>query len=152
MNLNDLLIHESFDPETVLILRHRPQEPEFRKVFPWLAAENPTVFNAYQQTQSNATVERAMRSAGHVAAFIGHEPGKALFAGLYQVAGYEELTHQQYWDHPLKAELRRLGHSGATEEERPAILWFDLQLTDVYARWKGKLVVGWPPPERSWWR
>jgi hypothetical protein len=21
-----------------------------------------------------------------------------------------------------------------------------------YAHWKGKLIVGWPPPERSWWR
>jgi hypothetical protein len=32
------------------------------------------------------------------------------------------------------------------------MLWFDLNPTDFYAHWKGKLVVGWPPPERSWWR
>jgi hypothetical protein len=24
--------------------------------------------------------------------------------------------------------------------------------TDFYRYWKGKLIVGWPPPERSWWR
>ncbi len=23
---------------------------------------------------------------------------------------------------------------------------------DFYAQWKGKLIIGWPPPERSWWR
>ena len=38
------------------------------------------------------------------------------------------------------------------EERRPSILWFDLVQTDFYANWKGKLIVGWPPPERSWWR
>jgi len=30
--------------------------------------------------------------------------------------------------------------------------FFDLGLTDFRADWKGKLVVGWPPPERAWWR
>jgi hypothetical protein len=28
-------------PKTVLVLRHRPKEREFRKVLPWLAAERP---------------------------------------------------------------------------------------------------------------
>jgi hypothetical protein len=23
---------------------------------------------------------------------------------------------------------------------------------DFYSEWKGKLIVDWPPPERSWWR
>jgi len=43
--------------------------------------------------------------------------------------------------------------AGWTEEERRnQLLWFELALTDSYASWKGRLVVGWPPPERSWWR
>ena len=25
-------------------------------------------------------------------------------------------------------------------------------LTDFYAHWKGRLIINWPPPERSWWR
>ncbi len=36
--------------------------------------------------------------------------------------------------------------------DRPSLLWFNLAPTDFYAHWKGKLVIGWPPPERSWWR
>ena len=44
------------------------------------------------------------------------------------------------------------GFSVAEEECRPSILRFDLDLTDMYAQWKGKLIVRWPPPERSWWR
>lgn len=35
---------------------------------------------------------------------------------------------------------------------RTSLLWFDLKLTDFYAPWHGKLIVHWPPPERSWWR
>jgi hypothetical protein len=38
------------------------------------------------------------------------------------------------------------------EEKRLSVLWFDLELTDFYASWKGRLVIEWPPPELSWWR
>ncbi len=31
-------------------------------------------------------------------------------------------------------------------------LWFDLKLQTFRSDWIGKLVVGWPPPPRSWWR
>jgi hypothetical protein len=37
-------------------------------------------------------------------------------------------------------------------DSRKSILWFDLSLTGFHLDWKGKLVIGWPPPERSWWR
>jgi hypothetical protein len=53
-------------------------------VFPLLAADRPDLFNAYQQTQGRK-VEKAMTKAGYVASFIGHEPGKALFVGLYKI-------------------------------------------------------------------
>ncbi len=49
MNLKDLLVAKEIDPQRVLVLRHRPLEPELSKVLPWLAAERPDVFNAYQQ-------------------------------------------------------------------------------------------------------
>jgi hypothetical protein len=39
-----------------------------------------------------------------------------------------------------------------TEDEYPSELWFDLELTDAYSDWKGKLIVTWPPPEISWAR
>jgi hypothetical protein len=51
-------------------MRHRPQEPELRKVLPWLAAEKPELFNAYQQTHGER-VEKAMLGAKFVASFIG---------------------------------------------------------------------------------
>ena len=52
-----------------------------------------------------------------------------------------------------RLEMKAFGMEGFTEAEgRPSVLWFDLELMDFYPSWKGKLIVGWPPPERSWWR
>jgi hypothetical protein len=42
-------------------MRHRPKEPKLNKVLPWLAAERPELFNAYQQTQ-NERAEQALCS------------------------------------------------------------------------------------------
>jgi hypothetical protein len=40
MTLNDLLQKQSIDPKCVVVLRHRPTEPELRRVLPWLVHEN----------------------------------------------------------------------------------------------------------------
>jgi hypothetical protein len=51
MDLNDLFQKKGIDPQQVLVLHHRPSEPEINKVLPSLAAEKPVVFNACRQTQ-----------------------------------------------------------------------------------------------------
>jgi hypothetical protein len=154
MNLNDLLENKRIDPQHVLVLRHRPTEPGLNKVLPWLAAEKPDVFNAYQQTQGEKLerVMAGMTGSGYVASFIGHAPGKALFVGLYAIGTSKPLTPKQYWEVPAYTEMKSFGMRGFTGEKRSSVLWFDLAPADVFASWKGKLVVGWPPPERSWWR
>jgi hypothetical protein len=154
MNLNDLLKGQGIDPQRVLVLRHRPNEPELNRRLPWLAAE-PDLFNAYQQTQGKR-VERAMQAMtgnGYVASFIGLEAGTALFVGLYSIGESKVLSREQFWRVPAYVELKPLGMRGfADEDPEGSVLWFDLKLTDFYAQWKGKLIVRWPPPERSWWR
>ena len=153
MNLNDLIRNKGISPEQVIVLRHRPYEPRLNKVLPWLAAEKPDVFNAYQQTQGEK-LEKVMVNlvgSGYIASFIGHEPGKALFVGVYSIGKTKPLTHKQYWQVPAYNEMKAFGMEGFTGE-RKTILWFDLKLTELFTSWKGKLIVGWPPPERSWWR
>jgi hypothetical protein len=154
MELNDLLLKKSINAEKVLVLRHRPFEKGFSKVFPWLAANRPDLFNAYQSTQGEQ-LERAMQKAQFVASFIGNEPGKAIFIGLYEIGEAKSLTREEYWAVPAYAEMKALGMEGFSEErdKRETILRFDLKQQDeFFPEWKGKLVVGWPPPERSWWR
>jgi|SRR5262245_17442699 len=153
MNLNDLLRGKGFDPQHVLVFRHRPWESQLNKVLPWLAAEKPDLFNAYQQSQG-PTLERAMgvmKGTGYVAGFIGREPGKALFIGLYSIKAAKLITNKQFWAMPAIAELKALGMD-SEESQRSTRQWFNLALTDFYPQWKGRLIIGWPPPERSWWR
>jgi hypothetical protein len=152
MNLNDLLLAKNVPPEQVIVLRHQPFEPELNKVLPWLAAEKPDVFNAYQQTQ-NPKVEKAMQNARYIASFIGYGAGKALFVGLYSMHGSRPLTLEEFWKVPAYKEMKAFGMQGFTGEEgRSSVLWFDLELTEIYDSWKGKLVIDWPGGERSWWR
>jgi hypothetical protein len=56
MDLTDPLVKQGFDLDKVMVLRHRPAEPALRKVLPWLAAEKPEVFNAYQREQNPGTI------------------------------------------------------------------------------------------------
>ncbi|NGY03364.1 GIY-YIG nuclease family protein [Solimonas terrae] len=153
MKLNDLLNQQGIDPSHVLVLRHRPSEPALNKVLPWLAAERPEVFNAYQQTQGER-LEKTMQKLqgkGYVASFIRHSAGKALFVGLYAIGASKSLSTKQYWAVPAYQEMQKFGMRGF-RKERASVLWFDLAITDFYAHWQGKLVVVWPPPDRSWYR
>lgn len=155
MNLNDLMQSKGIDPKHVLVFRHRPHEPELRKVLPWLAAERHDLFNAYQQTQREKCERmlQALVGTGFVASFIGHEPGKALFVGLYSIAGAKPLTYEKFWRVPAYVEMKSFGLKGWThKEQKKTVLWFDLVLNDFYDHWKGKLVIGWPSPERVWCR
>jgi hypothetical protein len=104
MQFNDLLAGAGIEPSGVIVFRHRPLEPELRKVLPWLANERPDVFNAYQQTQT-PRVEKAMKRAQFVASFIGHEAGKALFVGLYKLVGWKALSRKQLLRIPAHREL-----------------------------------------------
>jgi hypothetical protein len=155
MNLNDLLRGKDIEPKHVLVLRHRPQEPEMRRVLPWLAAERHDLFNAYQQTQreKRERMLNALVGSGFVASFIGHEPGKALFVGLYSIAAAKPLTYEKFWQVPAYREIKAFGLKGWThQQKRKSVLWFDLILNSFYDHWKGKLVISWPPPERVWCR
>lgn len=156
MNLNELLRSKNIDPRQVIVLRHRPKEPKLSKWLPWLAADKPDVFNAYQQTQGER-LQKAMdglAGAGYVASFIGRESGKALFVGLYSIAACKLLTYEEYWAIPAYRELNDYTQWYTSQADFPAsLLWFDLKLvTDFYASWKGRLIVRWPPPELAWWR
>jgi hypothetical protein len=137
--LNDLPV----EPSTTLLLRHQPTEREFRRKLPWLAAEDMEAYNAYQQTQSRA-VENQMLKATHVASFIGHTTGQALFVGIFEKHGEQRMTAAQKNAQPG---MKSIAHYFTLRES----FWFDLRLTNLLAEWKGRLTLNWPG-ERSWSR
>ncbi|MCW4455111.1 GIY-YIG nuclease family protein [Flavobacterium sp. MXW15] len=148
LELNDLLAKAGIDPKQVMVMRHRPTEKELRAVLPWLAAERHEVYNAYQ-SQHGPKVEAALAKARYLASFIGHAPGRAVFVGLYEVAGHRRVAADAFWTLPGNAELRELGTRGPQERDP---LWFELLPTEQGAALKGRLVIEWSGIERSWWR
>lgn len=147
MELNDLLEREKIDLASVLVFRHSPKEDALFKVMPWFITEKPQVFNAYQQTQT-PRVEKQLSRAKYVAAFFGHESDKAAFVGLYEKKKESTITAEQLRRKPEHRELLKYAH----DDSGPERLWFDLELTDMYAQWKGKLIIQWPRPARVWSR
>lgn len=152
MELNDLLEQAGINPQSVIVLRHRPTEPELNRRLPWLAVERPDVFNRYQQTQGPRLESSMLKLAGtgYLASFIGHAPGKALFIGLYAI-GNDNQRHNAEEILEWYKILEEYGWGGYRFKQSRVI--FDLKgPTDFCSAWKGKLIVEWPPPERSWWR
>lgn len=147
MNLHQLLIENGIDPDSTLVMRHRPTEPQLRKELIWLAAEKPDVFNAYQQCQ-NPRVERQLKQASHLASFIGHEPGRALFVGLYQNGTPMKVSRRWRQENAAFRELFAMGNKNGPGNW----LLFDLKLSQILQRWQGKLVVKWPGRELSYSR
>ena len=150
LELNDLLAKTGIDAERALVMRHRPTERDLRHALRAFAAERPDLFDAYQSIHG-PRVEEALRRAQHVVSFIGHEPGKALFVGIYRVEGWREISGPEWRALETSRVLMALGDRGP-DEDRNLLRLFNLVRTDALASWQGKLVVAWPPPERSWWR
>lgn len=153
MLFNQMLISQGIPLESTLVLRHRPTEPELNRIFPMLVGERPDLFRTYESAQ-NEKLEGAMAGmigTGYIASFIANGAGKALYVGCSKIDAAQPIAFEQYWEMPGNVELRSLGMSGF-RGERSTILWFNLVPMDFYGHWKGKLIVDWPPPERSWWR
>src|SRR6056297_2334867 len=91
-----------------------------------------------------------LAGTGYLACFIGHAPGKALFVGLYEI-GNDNKRHNAEEVSEWYKILEQYGWRKYAFKQSRVI--FDLTgPTDFCSAWKGKLIVEWPPPERSWWR
>lgn len=149
---NDVLRDSGIDSSRVIVFRHRPYEQALNRAFEWIAAERPDLYNCYQSTHA-ARTESALVKAQFVASFIRHRAGTALFVGLHEVRSYRTITTRECIARPAHQELMSLGMVGIkASDQRSHVLDFDLKTLDWHRDWSGRLIIGWPPPDRSWWR
>jgi len=156
MDFKDLLRNQGYDTdarERIVLLRHRPFEPTLARAMPWIIEERPDLFETYQSVPGRP--ETALRRAEYVASFLGLSPGTAHFVGLYRIGEARELDHDAFWRIPENLTLRDMGYEGFTTDEAERLgsrLQFVLERLPFYGDWRGRLVIDFPPPERSWFR
>lgn len=150
LDYRTLLELEGFAPAEVLVVRHTPIEKSLRRVMPWLVAERPELFLAYQQIQWS-TLERAMTKARYLASFVAQETGSATYAGLFRIGSWKTLDYDGYCRFPGNSELEALGMSGRSPDMGECLA-FELERLDTYVEWIGRLVITWPKPYQNWWR
>ncbi len=95
-----------------------------------------------------------MANATHVASFIGHVSGRALFVGLYEMAGSKLISDAAFKDLEAVRMLIDLGHDPDRDPTRyrPEYQYFDLRLIGALSEWSGRLIIKWPPPEVGWFK
>lgn len=156
MDFKDILRIAGIDPDfkdNVVLIRHRPFEPQLAKVMPWLISERPELFETYQSVPGRP--ETALGRARYMASFLGIRPGTAHFVGLYRIGESHDLDFDGFWNIPGNQSLCDFGYKGFTKEyaaQVGAVKQFSFELLEAYASWRGKLVIEFPPPERSWFR
>ncbi|HEY0629837.1 MAG TPA: GIY-YIG nuclease family protein [Sphingomicrobium sp.] len=152
LTFNELLERSGFHLDDVLVFRHRPGEAKLNRVFDFIVSERPDLFDCYQSSHGPRT-EAALSKAKFLASFIRFGSGLALFAGLYRVNGGKFLTVEEHRSNPLHQQLIELGMTGDIASiDREHVIAFDLPEIGWGSDWKGRLVVRWPRPDRSWYR
>ncbi|MBK8159283.1 MAG: GIY-YIG nuclease family protein [Rhodospirillaceae bacterium] len=151
LDLNLLLQRSGIDVShsKVLVMRHRPTEPELQRILPWWAEEQPQAFNAYQSTQ-NPMAESALLRADYLASFIAHQSDRALFVGLYRRVSSTELSKERYDSLPIELKQYSTGLRRMMDEGQ-AVQFFDLESLIPMSDLKGRLIVDWTTP-RAWYR
>lgn len=125
----------SISSASTLVIRHTHPSLKLRRALPFLAAEQPETFNAYQQIHS-PRVEKQLSKAKHLVSLIGDQAGRGLYVGIYEIQGSRQTTYAERLQIPAFKQLTTYAHMH--EED---CLWFNLQRTEMLSHWSGKLAV-----------
>lgn len=150
LDFNALLDLAGYDPSRTLVVRHVPVEKKLKRALPWIVAERPDLWLAYQRIQWES-LENAMQRGTYIASFVGLEAASATLAGFYEIGDTQSLDYESYQSFPGNAELEKLGMS-RREPDMEDCLAFALNPLPFHDEWTGKLTLDWPPPFQQWWR
>lgn len=118
---------------------------------PHLAEGQPEVFNAYQQVQSKR-LERSFKASRYLGSLLGTQSASAVFVGMYEIGECRDLPLSEFWNLPGYGRLKELGLVGVPADSAIELFHAGLTVTPLLAEYKGRLVIGWPPPGISWCR
>lgn len=134
MNLYDLLTSMDIEPELVLAMRHA--STEFRKKL-WARPQSKP-FVDYQRGQGPYAKKKVFNKK-YIASFIGREPGKAKFVGLYSVGKTRRMSAKSFYGMPENKTLLKFGmHLG----DGPRY-WIEQHRLKGFEHLESRLVIRW---------
>lgn len=149
LTINHLLEIADVPVTDVTVLLHTPGGAKLRRILPWIAAEHPMAFNAYQGTHGGV-VEATVKRRPLIASFVSLGDGTLAFVGLYRKIGARHAALDEIDALPQFVEIGRLtgvatlADAEAGDAHGGRIL-FDLALMDEMAEFAGRLVISAPP-------
>lgn len=141
IDLHTLLRLNDTDPSAALLMRHTGEVARLRRQLPWIAAEHPTAYTAFQ-SYHREHVARMMRTKATLVSSIAMPDG-ALFTGAYQIGQERTLTHAEWQAQPGNDVLAAAGARGPDDEEGPT-RWFEMTPLPLMTDWIGRLLLSWP--------
>ncbi len=149
LRFNTLLEAEGIDSRDVSVILHTTNLQPLRRMLPWIVAERPDLFDAYQSVHSR-TAEMALRKRPLAASFVSMPGKKLVFVGLFRVASVEELPTTEIYRDPRFEEMAT--QFGATDSaparaiaRADVQLKFDLAPIKALSGMRGRLLIIAPP-------
>lgn len=141
MNLYDLLVRTDVEPELVLAMRHT--KSKFRDKL-W-AQPKSKLFGDYQKGQGSY-VQKKVLNKRYIASFVGHEPGKAMFVGLYSVGTTRRMSATTFYGMPENKKLLALG----MRRRNGPRYWIELHRLKRFEYLESSLVIRWTGRAINW--
>ena len=144
IQLQHLLAECGLDPKTVVILLHTPKDvpgkPSLRRMLPSMVREQSAVFETYQSSH-NSLATKTLRNRPFVASFVVMEDSTLLLAGVYERKRlHDRLIEDVRKDKNVQSLWNTYGAYEEIEDGKTtSLLWFDLELTDHMADYRGRL-------------
>lgn len=129
---------------------HKPSSAAARRRFAALLEHAPEVVEAYQSTHSTIA-EGTLKRRRFMASFLAGAPGELTFIGLYEVAGWEDLSAQALDAMPAMARMKAAMEDRSFAEEGRGRALFDLRPDGRLIDLRGRAVVA-DPGSRAYMR
>ena len=148
LGFNTLLKAEGIEPGDVSVILHSTNLQPLRRMLPWIVAERPDLFEAYQSVHS-LPAEAALKRRPFAASFVPVSGKRYAFAGMFSVDDVRELPMAEIYGDFRFEELASLFGASDTAPARNIAraenqLKFDLTEMAALSELRGRLLIAAP--------